>query len=131
MAAQRILFDTPILIDLLERRPRAIARLRSLADQGARFAISMLTLAEIYSGIRPDEEEGTARLLDLFDAIPLSEQLARKAGELIAARRRVGRAYSLDDMLIAATAVQYGCMLYTASRKDFEAPGVVFYTPER
>jgi predicted nucleic acid-binding protein len=131
MAATRVLFDTPALIDLLERRPRAIARLRALADQGAKLAISILSVAEIHAGIRPGEEKRTARLLDLFDVIPLSEDLARKSGELVAARRKVGRGYTLDDMLIAASAIEFGYLLYTTSRKDFETPRLTFYTPER
>jgi len=131
MATTRVLFDTPILIDLLERRPRAIARLRALADQGAKLAISILSVAEIHAGISPGEEKSTARLLDLFDVIPLSEDLARKTSELVAARRKVGRGYTLDDMLIAASAIEFGYMLYTTSRKDFETPRLTFYTPVR
>jgi predicted nucleic acid-binding protein len=131
MATNRVLFDTPVLIDLLERRPRAINRLRALADQGARLGISILTYAEIYAGIGEGEEERTKKLLDLFDVIPVSEALARKAAELTAARRNVGRAYTMDDMLIAATAMQYGAQLFTTNRKDFEVPGITFYTPER
>jgi predicted nucleic acid-binding protein len=131
MAATRVLFDTPGLIDLLERRPRAIARLRALADQGAKLAISIISVAEIHAGICPGEEKRTARLLDLFDVIPLSEDLARKTSELVAARRKVGRGFTLDDMLIAASAIEFGYMLYTPSRKDFETPQLTFYTPER
>jgi len=131
MATPRVLFDTPVLIDLLERRPRAISRLRVLADQGARLGISILTYAEIYSGMTEDEEERSQKLLDLFDVVPVSEELARKAATLIALRRKVGRGYTLDDMLIAATALKYGAQLYTPNRKDYEVPGLSFYTPER
>lgn len=131
MAAPRVLFDTTALVDLLERKPKAITRLRVLADQGAQMAISILTLAEIYTGLRPGEEERTQRLLDLFDVIPLSEALARKAGELAAARRRVGRGCALDDMIIAATALDRGYQLYASNKKDFETPKLVFYTPEK
>jgi len=131
MAASRVLFDTPVLIDLLERRPRAIARLRALADQGAKLAISIISVAEIHAGISPGEEAKTARLLDLFDVIPLSEDLARKTRELVADRRRVGRGYTLDDMLIAASAIEFGYMLYTTNRRDFETPRLTFYTPTR
>lgn len=131
MAAPRVLFDTPVLIDLLERKPRAIARLRALADQGARMAISILSVAEIYAGTVAGEEAKTARLLDLFDVIPLDDELARKSAELVASRRRVGRAYTIDDMLIASTALTRDYMLYTTNRKDFEVPKLLFYTPER
>jgi predicted nucleic acid-binding protein len=131
MTANRVLFDTTILIDLLERRPRVIARLRTLADQGAKLAISIVSAAEIYSGTAPGEEERTAKLLDLFDVIPMTDRLAKRTGELVAARRRLGRAYSLDDMMIAATAIELGYLLYTSNRKDFEVPRISFYSPER
>jgi predicted nucleic acid-binding protein len=126
----RILFDTTVLVDLLCRRPKALAQLRLLAAQGATLFVSTVSVAEIYSGIRPGEEEGTARLLALFDVIPLSDELSRKTGELVAARRRVGRSYSLDDMAIAATAIACGCALYTANKRDFEVPGILFYTAQ-
>ena len=131
MAAPRVLFDTTALIDLLERKPKAIAGLRGLADHGALLAVSFLTLAVIHAGRRPGEEERTERLLDLFDVIPLGEELARKAGALTAARRRLGRGCSIDDMIIAATALERGYQLYTSNKRDFETPKLVFYAPER
>lgn len=131
MAALRILFDTPILIDLLERRPRAISRLRVLADQGARLGISILSYAEILSGTPAVELERTQRLLDLFDVVQINEELARKAADLAALRRKVGKAYTLDDMLIGATALKFNAQLFTPNRRDFEAPGISFYMPDR
>ncbi len=128
---QRVLFDTTVLIDLLTRRPKAVARLRALAERGAKMAISMVSVAEIYGGLAPGEEERTAKLLELFDVIPLSQDLARRTGELAAARRRVGRSYTIDDMMIAATAIESRYQLYTTNKKDFEVPRLAFYTPER
>ncbi len=125
----RVLFDTPILVDLLMRRPKAISQLRSLADRGAKIAVSTVSVAEIYSGIRRGEEVGTAQLFDLFDVIPLNLEIARLTGELASVRRNVGRAYSVDDMAIAATAIKFNYSLYTTSKRDFEVPGIVFYTP--
>ncbi len=125
----RVLFDTPILVDLLMRRPKAISQLRSLADRGAKIAVSTVSVAEIYSGIRRGEEVGTAQLFDLFDVIPLNLEIARLTGEPARVRRNVGRAYSVDDMAIAATAIKFNYSLYTTSKRDFEVPGIVFYTP--
>lgn len=128
-APLRVLFDTPILVDLLMRRPKTISQLRSLADRGARIAVSTISVAEIYSGIHRGEEAGTARLFDLFDVISLSAEIARLAGELASVRRNVGRAYSVDDMAIAATAIKFNYSLYTTSKRDFEVPGIMFYAP--
>ena len=63
--------------------------------------------------------------------IPLSLELARRTGELVAARRRVGRSYTIDDMMIAATAIEFSYLLYTTNKKDFEVPRLAFYTPVR
>jgi predicted nucleic acid-binding protein len=131
MAVPKVLFDTTILVDLLERKPKAIARLRALAENGAQMAISIVSMAEVHAGVLPGEEERTARLLDLFDILPLTETLAKKAGELAAARRRLGRGSTLDDMMIAATALEHGYQLYTTNKKDFETPKLAFYAPER
>ena len=131
MAVPGVLFDTPILMDLLERRPRTIARLRALSEQGARMAISILTMAEIHASVAQGEEEATGRLLELFDVLPLTEDLVKSSGALVAHRRRLGRAYALDDMLIAATAIEHGYQLYTTNKKDFEVPKLVFYAPEK
>jgi predicted nucleic acid-binding protein len=32
-------------------------------------------------------------------------------------------------MLIAASAIEFGYMLYTTNRKDFETPRLTFFTP--
>ena len=79
-APLRVLFDTPILVDLLMRRPKTISQLRSLADRGARIAVSTISVAEIYSGIHRGEEAGTARLFDLFDVISLRPIYPRNIG---------------------------------------------------
>ncbi|MGB8261987.1 MAG: type II toxin-antitoxin system VapC family toxin [Terracidiphilus sp.] len=126
MTGARVLFDTTVLIDLLHRRAEATALLRQLAGRGADLLISTVTVGEIYAGIRAGEQALTASLLGSFSAIPLSEEIAKRAGELVSSRRLAGRTHSLDDMMIAATALEFGCELATSNRRDFEVPGIVF-----
>jgi predicted nucleic acid-binding protein len=124
MATDRkaILLDTSVLIDLLRGRKEPAALIRDLAMRGFLLATSSVNVAEIYAGMRKGEERATEELLSGLECLPLTPEIGRKAGNILAARRRMGRTHSLDDMMIAATALECGCTLLTDNRKDFEIP---------
>lgn len=127
-AAAGILLDTTVLIDLLRHREEAVAQVRDLALRGFTLAICPITVAELYAGMRKGEEQGMEELLSAFQWLPLTRDVARKAGEMVASKRRAGRTHSLDDMMIAATAIHYGYTLITSNRKDFAVPGIHLYS---
>jgi predicted nucleic acid-binding protein len=114
-----IVVDTSILIDHLRGDPRARALLRDAFQQGRRLAASVLTKVEVLAGVRPAEEAETARLLALFDWIPVDESLADRAGEL--ARQYLPSYPGIDpvDVIIAATVEHRGADLWTRNRKHF------------
>jgi len=74
--------------------------------------------------MRRSEADRTIALLLGIDVLPLTEKIARKAGELVAEQRGCGRTYALADMMIAATAIQYNCPVWTDNRRDFDLPEV-------
>jgi hypothetical protein len=119
-----VLLDTSILIDLLHERKEQMGLIRDLAMRGFVLATSAVNIAEVYAGMRQGEEQATEELLAAFRWLPLTPEVAQRAGEFTAARRRIGRTHSLDDMLIAATAIAYGYALLTDNRKDFEIPEI-------
>jgi predicted nucleic acid-binding protein len=119
---QCVLLDTSILIDLLRRRRESVERLRELTLGGFEMATAAVCIAEVYAGIRKGEESRTEALLSSLGCLPLSRRIAQRAGEITAARRRIGRTHFLDDMMIAATAMEHGCGLWTNNRKDFDLP---------
>ncbi|MGH9589464.1 MAG: type II toxin-antitoxin system VapC family toxin [Terracidiphilus sp.] len=127
-AATGILLDTTVLIDLLRHQKEAVAQVRELALRGFALAICPITVAELYAGMRKGEEQSTEELISAFQWLPLSRDVARKAGEIVAAKRRAGRTHALDDMMIAATAIHYGYSLLTENRKDFAVQGIQLYS---
>lgn len=122
-----VLLDTSVLINFLHGKPEALALFRDLTSRRVALAISCITVAELYAGIRLGEEVETARLIDSLDCLPLTGEIAKKAGLIRAEQRRLGRTFALDDLMIGATAIAYGFPLITDNRKDFEIPGIELY----
>lgn len=127
-AAPGVLVDTTVLIDLLHHRPETVEQFRELALRGFALAICPITVAELFAGARKGEEPRTEELLSAFEWLPLTREVARKAGELVAYKRRAGKTHALDDMMIAATAIHYNYLLLTDNRKDFAVPGLRLYS---
>lgn len=119
-----VLLDTSVLINLLHRRSDPVALIRELTLRGLELVTSAVNIAELYAGMRQGEEKATGELLSAFKWLPLTPEIARRAGEIVAERRGMGRTHSLDDMMIAATALEHGYALLTDNRKDFEIPGI-------
>jgi len=56
MESQKILVDTDVLIDFLRRKAGAKEQLEAASRNGD-LSVSVVTLAEILAGMRPDEKE--------------------------------------------------------------------------
>lgn len=122
-----VLLDTSILINLLQGRTEARALVGDLTARGISLSISCVSVAELFAGMRASEEAVTEALLSALDCIPVNREIAREAGLIRAAQRRLGRTLALDDMMIAATAIRFSYPLVTDNRKDFEIPEIELY----
>lgn len=123
-AEKAVLVDTSVLIYLLRGKSEHQKLIRDLLLGGFVLTTSAVNIAELYAGMRQREEQATAELLSAFTQLPLTPGIAQRAGETTAARRRMGRTHTLDDMMIAATAIEYGYALVTDNQKDFQIPGL-------
>lgn len=124
-SAPNVLLDTSVLINFMHGKPKARALLRDLGLRGVTLAVSCITVAELYGGIRAGEEKATEKLLSSLDVFPVTFEIAREAGLIRSTQRRLGKTFAIDDMMIAATAILHGCVLITDNRKDFEIPRIV------
>jgi predicted nucleic acid-binding protein len=120
-----VLIDTSIIINFMLGKARHRALFRDLATRQMSLATSCISVAELYAGMRIEEETRTAEMLEAFEVLPVNFEIARKAGLIRASQRRSGRTFALDDMMIAATCIVYGYPLITDNRKDFEIPEIV------
>lgn len=115
----RFLLDTSVLIDALRLRHRRRELLADLVQAGHTLATTALNVAEVYAGMRPEEAQRTEALLGVLDCYDLTGASGRRAGALKQQWARKGRTLALADMIVAAIALERGCILMTDNRKDF------------
>ncbi|HET7626182.1 MAG TPA: type II toxin-antitoxin system VapC family toxin [Verrucomicrobiae bacterium] len=111
-----LLLDTDVLIDYLRDTPPAVTFLEGLTQPAA---ISAISVAELYSGVREGRErEALASFLGAFQILPLDEEIAKRGGLI---RRDYGRSHGigLADALIAGTALVHNLIRVTVNRKHF------------
>jgi predicted nucleic acid-binding protein len=121
------LLDTSVIIDALNRKRGRWQLLASLVEAGDTLACSVMTLTEIYAGIRPKELAFTERFLDGLEHYELDPRLARYAGLLKNEWAKKGRTLGLADLIIAATALVHNLVLMTDHRRDFPMTQLVLY----
>lgn len=126
-----VLLDTNIVSELC--RPRPDGGVMAWAAQETAHAISAVTVEEILFGLswRPN-----LRIATWFDAyllrypvLPVTVDIARRAGELRGAFAARGIVRSQPDMLIAATAQFHALTLVTRNTPDFAGCGIPVLNP--
>ncbi len=114
--AGRLLIDTDVLIEYLRGRREAVEYLEGLTSE---LYLSVISVAELFVGVKGDEEEKSLKqLLLAFIVLPVTEKTARLGGLY---RRDYGRSHGtgLADALIAATSEESGADLVTFNRRHF------------
>ena len=122
--AKGVLLDTSILIELLRSNAKVQAGVSSLLESGYVVATSVVCVAELYAGMRKSEEAATGQLVAALDCLPITLSIAQTAGNIKSSRARTGRTHGVVDMMIAATALEFGYPVVTENRRDFEIPGL-------
>ncbi len=106
-------FDTGVLVALERRRDRARRLFLAARIDEKRITVPAAVVAEWWRGQRGP----AAQLLDGLDVEALDEDLARSAGEALAALRR-GSKPSVVDAIVMASAARRGDVVYTSDRDD-------------
>ncbi len=112
--AARYLIDTDVLVEHLRGSPRAIRFLERLEGE---LLLSAITVAELFSAARGEEEERVLeQFVQVFEVVPVGQDQARRAGLF---RRDYGRSHGtgLADALIAASAEAASAVLVTFNRR--------------
>jgi predicted nucleic acid-binding protein len=107
-----LLVDTDVMVDFLRGNPKAVALVQRYST---RVILSSIVTAELYAGVRGDEELNKLdSLISIFRVVPVSVELAR-AGGLYKKDYAVG----LADAIIAATAEAENADLKTLNTKYY------------
>jgi predicted nucleic acid-binding protein len=114
--AERLLVDTDVLIEYLRGQGEAIRYLEGLTSD---LYLSVISVAELFAGVKGEEEERSLKqFLLAFAVLPVTEKVARRGGLY---RRDFGPSHGtgLADALIAATTEENGASLVTFNRRHF------------
>lgn len=112
------LFDSTVLISHLRGVPDATALLRDSVASGE-AACSVLSRTELEGGMRSGERAGVGLLFSALRLEPVTDDIARQAGEHLRRYRRSHQGIDLVDYVIAATAEHIGAELMTLNVKHF------------
>ena len=110
-----VLIDSDVLIDYLRGFPAARNYFRSVDTA----AVSVISVTELVSGARNDEEEmAMNELFSTVHLVAVDESIAREAGRL---RRQFFRSHNVEtaDALIAATSMLHRLQLVTLNRRHY------------
>lgn len=113
-----ILVDTDVLVWALRGSRDARAWLRTAREREP-LAISAISVAELAGGMRSPERDRVWSLLAALQAEPVTEVIARRAGEFRREYRASHSSIGTPDYLIAATADVLGAPLATLNIKHF------------
>src|SRR5229473_1778731 len=113
-----------LLIDALRGRKGRRALLAECVRAGHTLATTGLNVAEVYAGLRPNEEAATSAFLDQLNCFDITAEVGRLGGRLKNQWARRGRTLALVDSVIAAAAIEHTCTLMTDNERDFPMPGL-------
>lgn len=120
----RLALDSTVLIDALRGKPAA-ARIAQLRRSGTEPWVCVISVEEIWRGLRPSEEPAVRRLFGALRLAPLGLAEGIRAGTWRREFAERGVTLHQADCLIAAAAAGVGASLATANLADFPMSDVV------
>lgn len=120
----RYLLDTDAVIDYLGGIPASVSLVQELRSRDDLLCTCSVVIAEVFSGLHPQDRDKAQALLGACSFLPTSLQASRQAGEWRYLYARRGMTLYTADVLIAATAHIYGATIVTGNLNDYPMPEV-------
>jgi predicted nucleic acid-binding protein len=115
---QNVLVDTDVAIDYLRGLQYAKDLMLTLWDANTAY-FSILSVYELYAGMRDDEIEDTGYFVNACNIEHIDLDIAKKGGELYRQYRTKGITLTALDCLINATAVINGYKVATRNKDHY------------
>ena len=122
-----VLIDSDILIEVSRARDMAIlGRWHELSSSDSGIFCSPVTVAELWHGVRGNEDKILSALFHAIHCIPIDAMVGKRAGDYL---RQYAKSYQVElgDALIAAAASIHNLDLWTRNRKHYPMKEISFY----
>jgi len=106
-----------------------VARFIELLEAQTVFLLSPIVVAEIYAGAFQREHKEIETLFSLCKRISIDSETGQQAGHYAHRYRKAHQGISLEDYLLAASARQNRCPLWTSDRKHYPMDDIVLFDP--
>lgn len=121
--------DTSFLVDILRRKPAAVALYTSYEEQDLALSTTAVTALELYKGAhltaRSEKNvEKVRELLSLFEVLPFDRCVCEVFGLLSAELQKKGISIGDFDEVIAATVLCHDGILITRDDHFSRVPGI-------
>jgi tRNA(fMet)-specific endonuclease VapC len=113
------LLDTSVIVDAMNGKRNRRELLADLLRHGNSLTCCTISIIEVYTGMRPHEEQATAEFLGNLGYYEVTRLIARTAGRLRYDWARKGQTLSLADATIGAVALAHGLTLMTDNVRHF------------
>lgn len=123
----RLLLDTDIVIQLLKKHNDVLECFIGLHEQGVEFYLSPIVIAEIYVGAFKKEHPEIEAFFNLCTRWTLDAKTAKQAGLFAVQYGKAYQGISLEEYLLAATAEQLDCPLWTRNKKHYPMNEIVLF----
>ncbi len=122
-----VLVDSDIIVEVFrERDSDILLRWKQLGQSSQPVLYSPVTAAELWTGVRPSEQEALATFFRALLCVPIEHETGRQAGDYL---RQFQKSHGLQmgDALIAAAALLNRAALWTRNRKHYPMKELVFF----
>jgi hypothetical protein len=126
---QTVLVDTDIAIDFLRGIPYSKDLLKGLWEKNLAY-LSVLSVYELFAGMRDKEKEDTGDFIRGFNLEPVDQEIAIRGGELFRGYRRKGITLTSVDCLIMATALQKKHKIASRNISHYPEKAILFKIPD-
>ena len=129
------LIDSDVLIWHLRGHQPTVQLLRALVRKSRQEEVvlplgcSVISVFEVWAGMRPGEKAGTERFLNSLERYPVDEVIAKQAADYYQAFVKQGITLYIADLIIAATAVGHQLTLVSYNHNHFPMEGIRIHTP--
>jgi len=119
MVKETILVDTSLFIDYYRKQKKELTALVKLSEK-YNLAISVITKFELLVGVLTKEQYPFwYNILNNLIVFPITDKEAERSAEIVKYLRKNNKIIGLQDILIAATAIENNLGIATLNHKDF------------